>query len=313
MNLEQSYTMDSNAKTFARNEAFWNNYLKGRPRVHDAFFSRIFQYHQAHNGRFDTAHDVGAGNGPHAWQLRDRFHHVIVSDVVPENVRLAQERLGTDGFSYRAAPLEQADDLTPGSVDLVFAANVIHFADQGPAMRAVAAQLRSGGTFACAGFGPARFEDADVQDVWARMMLQGGRVLLRKSDQPEQTAKIMARSQDGYDVAPLDPEWFLPGGLRVHLNMEKGGLPKLLSPEDQERAAEPRHTGPDDVETWDREEDWAFETNLDGVKEHFASFPFSAEDPAAFTELWREMERLIGDERPVKGDWPAKVILATRR
>lgn len=57
----------------------------------------------------------------------------------------------------------------------------------------------------------------------------------------------------------------------------------------------------------------AFETNLDGVKERFASIPFSAEDPAAFTELWRELERLVGDERPIMGYWPAKVILATRR
>lgn len=305
--------MDSNAKTFARSEAFWNNYLKGRPRAPNAFFSRIIQYHQAHNGQFGTAHDVGAGNGPHAQQLRDSFRHVIVSDVVPENVRLAQERLGTDGFSYRAAPLERADDMSPGSVDLVFTANVMHFVDQDAAMRAVAAQLRPGGTFACAGFGPARFEDADVQDVWARITLQGGRVLLRKADHPEQTARIMARSQDGYDVAPLDPKWFLPGALRMHLNMEKGGLTKLLSPEDQERTAERRHTGPDDVETWEYEEGWSFETDLDGVKEHFTSFPFSAESPDAFIELWREMERLLGDGRPVRGYWPAKVILATRR
>lgn len=52
---------------------------------------------------------------------------------------------------------------------------------------------------------------------------------------------------------------------------------------------------------------------MDGVKERFASIPFSAEDPAAFTELWRELERLVGDERPIMGYWPAKVILATRR
>ena len=100
---------------------------------------------------------MGAGNGPHAQQLRDRFRHVIISDVMPENVRLAQERLGTDGFSYRAAALEWADDMAPGSVDLIVAANVIHFADRNAAMRAVAAQLRLGGIFACAGFGPARF------------------------------------------------------------------------------------------------------------------------------------------------------------
>ena len=305
--------MASNAKTFARNEAFWNNYLKGRPRAPDTFFSRIIDYHKAHQGQFDTAHDVGAGNGPHAQQLRDRFEHVIVSDVVSKNVRLAQERLGTDGFSFRASPVEQIDDMAPGSVDLVFAANVMHFPDQDAAMRAIATQLKSGGTFACAGFGPARFEDEGIQDIWARITLQGGSVLLRKADQPEQTAKIMARSQEGYNVAPTSSTWFHPGALRVHLNMENGGLTKLLSAEDEAKAAEPKHTSPDDIESWEDEGGWAFETDLAGVKEHFASFPFSAEDPAAFSELWREMEGLLGDGRPIRGYWPAKVILATRR
>ena len=306
--------MDSSAKTFARDEAFWNNYLKGRPRVPNAFFSRIIQYHQAHNGQFDTVHDAGAGNGLHARQLRTRFRHVIVSDVVAENVKLAQKHLGTDGFSYRTARLEQADDVTPGSVDMVFATNVMHFTDQGAAMRAIALQLKSGGTFACAGFGPARFEDTSLQDVWARIMLQGCHVLLSyEEDEREQTAKVLTRAQDGYNVAPLDPKWFLPGALRVHLNMEKGGLSKMLSPEDQERVAEPWHTGPDDVETWEHEEGWAFETNLNGIKEHCDSFPFLVENPARFTELWQEMERLVGDGKVVKGYWPAKVILATRR
>ena len=103
------------------------------------------QYHRAHDAHFDTAyhvgaaHHVGAENSPHARQLRDLFHHVIVCDVMPENVRLAQGRLGTDGFSYRIAPIEQANDMTPGSVDLIFAANVMHFAGQKIAMRAVAA------------------------------------------------------------------------------------------------------------------------------------------------------------------------------
>ena len=305
--------IDSNVKTFARSEAFWNNYLKGRPHAPGSFFTRIIQYHKAHHGNFGTVHDVGAGNGPHALQLRGKFRHVIVSDVVTENVRLAQERLGTHGFSYRAAPIEQAGDMAPGSVDLVFAANVMHFADQDAAMRAVASQLRPGGTFACAGFGPARFEDPGVQGVWERITLQGSRVLLAKADQPERTARIMARSQDGYNVAPLDPEWFLPAAQRVHLNMEKGGLTRLLTREEEEKLAEPNYTGPDDIETFEQEEGWRFETDLSGVKEHFESFPFSAEDPAAFTELWREMEQLLSDGRPVKGYWPAKVILATRR
>lgn len=143
--------------------------------------------------------------------------------------------------------------MTPGSVDLVFAANVMHVAEPEIAMRAVAAQLRSGGPFACAGLGPAIFEDVNVPDVWARMTLQGGCVILRTADQPGQTAKVMARSQDDYNVAPLDSAWFLPEALRVHPNMERGGLARLLSPADLAKAAKPRHTGPNDVETCEHE------------------------------------------------------------
>ena len=62
----------------------------------------------------------------------------------------------------------------------------------------------------------------------------------------------------------------------------------------------------------EREDGWSFVTDLDGVREHILSFPFAREDPEAFAELWREMEDVIND-RPVKGHWPAKIILATRR
>ena len=79
--------MDSDEKIFAQDKRFWNNYLKGRPRAPDAFFDRIFSYHQAQGGAFSTVHDVGAGNGPYAQELRSTFAYAIVLDIVLENVR----------------------------------------------------------------------------------------------------------------------------------------------------------------------------------------------------------------------------------
>jgi SAM-dependent methyltransferase len=157
---------------FARDEAFWNNYLKGRPTAPEAFFNRIFGYHEEKGGRFGTAHDAGAGNGPYGQKLRSRFETVIISDITPENVQLAQDRLGTDGFRYRSSRIEDAADITPGSVDLVFATNVLHFAHQEEALQAIASQLRPGGTLVVGAFGSARFRDAAVQDVWARITHQ---------------------------------------------------------------------------------------------------------------------------------------------
>ncbi|KAI0192438.1 hypothetical protein F4808DRAFT_453492 [Astrocystis sublimbata] len=299
---------------FAQSNEFWNNYLKGRPSPPQAFFDRIFTYHQTHGSvGFGTVHDVGAGNGPYAQKLRTRFSHVVVSDVVAKNVVLAESRLGTDGFTYRVAKMEDADDIEPASVDMVFATNVMHFCDQKAAMAAVARQLKPGGTFVCSAFGAARFVDDKVQDIWTRINHQGGRLLLRKTETREQTLGILARTADHYNVAPLDPDLFTPGATRFHLNMDQGGIPALIPPEEQHMNAEPDYVGPNDVEIYEDEEGWSFTADLEGVKEHINSFPFVSEDPSAFATLFGELEEIMGDGKVVQGYWPATVILATRR
>ncbi|KAK8045577.1 hypothetical protein PG993_005601 [Apiospora rasikravindrae] len=300
---------------FAQDEEFWDNYLKGRPKAPDAFFDRVFTYHATHSGAFGTVHDVGAGNGPYSQRLRSKFSHVIVSDIVPANVELARARLrGLDGFSFRTAKLEDADDIPAGSVDMVFATSVMHFPDpQEAAMEAIARQLRPGGTFAAATFGPARFRDTDLQDLWDRISLEGGRRLLGSVDDPATTAKSMARTQGRYNVAPLGPELFAPGAQRVHLNMRHGGIQAILPPEAAHLNTDPDFTGPDDVEIFEEEEGWGFEMDLAGVKEHFGSFPFVSKFPDAFTELYRDLDALLADGRRVGGYFPAKIILATRR
>ncbi|KAK8104561.1 uncharacterized protein PG998_011594 [Apiospora kogelbergensis] len=301
---------------FAQDDKFWDTYLKGRPKVPDTFFDRIFAYHTTHSGHFGTVHDVGAGPGPYAQRLRARFVHVIVSDIVPANVELARAHLqGLNGFSFRTARLEDASDIPAGSVDMVFAANVMHFAEpQDAAMEAVARQLRPGGTFAAATFGPARFADEPrLQDLWGRISREGGRRLLASVDDPAATARVLARVEGAYNVAPLSPELFAPGALRVHLNMEHGGIEGVLPPESRHLDTEPIFTGPDDVETFEVEEGWGFEMDLAGVKEHFASFPFVSKFPDVFMEMYKELDELLADGRRVKGHFPAKIILATRR
>ncbi|KAK8132155.1 hypothetical protein PG999_000328 [Apiospora kogelbergensis] len=53
--------------------------------------------------------------------------------------------------------------------------------------------------------------------------------------------------------------------------------------------------------------------DLADVKDHFASFPFVSKFPEAFTEIYKELDELLADGRQVKGNFPAKIILATRR
>jgi hypothetical protein len=123
----------------------------------------------------------------------------------------------------------------------------------------------------------------------------------------------MSRTQDTYNVAPLSRELFLPGAQRVHLNMKNGGIQGMLPPEEAHRDTEPNYTGPDDVEVHADEDGWSFETDLAGLKEHFASFPFVSQFPDAFEDLYRELDHLLEDRRPVQGYFPVKIILATRR
>jgi 2-polyprenyl-3-methyl-5-hydroxy-6-metoxy-1,4-benzoquinol methylase len=301
----------SNAGIFAQDKKFWNNYLKGRPQAPASLFDRIFSYHQSQGGGYGTVHDAGAGNGPYSRILRSKFSHVIVSDIVAENVQFAQDRLRTDGFSYRTAKVEEADDIRAGSVDMVFATNVMHFPDQKLAMSAIARQLKPGGTLAAGTFGPALFEDSKLQDLWQRMNYEGGRQLLKKSDNPEQMIKVMARTS--FNVAPLETEFFLPGSKRINLNMGSGGTVSVLPPEEIYKNVEPNHIGIDDIEVFEDEEGWSFEYDVEGVKEHMCSFPFVADNMEVFADLFSELDNLLGDGRLVRGCWPAQVILATRR
>lgn len=308
----------SSGKLFSQDDKFWDNYTKGRPQVPKTFFDRIFDYHMAQSGIFGTVHDVGAGNGPFARTLRSRFEHVIVSDVVQENVELARQKNEGSGFSFRVAKVEDVNDLPSGSVDMVFATNVMHFPEpQDLAMQAIAKQLRPGGTFVAALFGPARFYDAKLQDLWARISHEGGRQLLKSQNEREEDGnhliRVMARTQDKYNVAPLDPGLFMPGALRINLNMGEGGIQGMLPPEEAHRNVEPSYLGPNDIEINENDDAWSFTTGLAGIKEHFQSFPFISSFPSAFKNLFQELEELVPDGQSVQGYFPVKIILATRR
>jgi trans-aconitate 3-methyltransferase len=214
--------------------------------------------------------------------------------------------LGTDGFSYRTAGVEESKDIPNGSVDMVFATNVMHFCNQERAMKAIANQLKSGGTFACAAFGAAHFEDARIHDIYERIGQAGARVLLNKVNDPHRLISAIVRTQGSYNVAPLNEVLFLPGAQRIHLNMPAQGITSPLPPEI--KVVERPCTGFQDVQIIEKEEGWSFVTDLDGVREQIASFPFGRDVP---TDLWHEMEE-AAQGQVIKGHWPAKIILATR-
>lgn len=132
---------------------------------------------------------------------------------------------------------------------------MIYFSDpQDAAVAIVARQLRPGGTFVAAQFGPARFHEPDLQDLWARVSHEGGRQLLEGVDDPSETIRVMSRASATLNIAPLAPELFMPGARRIHLNMDKGGIQGLLPPEEASRDTRPDYTRPEDVVPYENEE-----------------------------------------------------------
>ena len=219
--------MEDTEKAYAKDEAFWNSYLKGRPQMPDQLFKRICQYHAEHGGHFDVVHDVGAGIGVHSARLAKHFDHVIVSDIVPENMEMAKERLGQDKYSYKVMNVEDANALEEGSVDMVYAATMMHFADFDLAFKAIAKQLKPGGTFTALTCGIATLSDKRAQAIWHEMWFEGIRVMLRHARDREKRLKTIAKSASGYNTMPMDERYFVPGALRITLNCG-GKWPKMV-------------------------------------------------------------------------------------
>jgi len=306
--------MELTDKAYDRDQAFWDTYIKGRPTAPASFFERIYKYHEEHGGSFNIVHDAGAGVGPYSAELRKKFSHVIVSDIVASSIKIAQSRLGTNGFTYRHAKIEDADDIAAASVDMVFASNVMHFPDVELAQKAIARQLRPGGTFVCGGFGIAQYRNLELQDLWTRMLQLGLRVQARNTKERARRLLTYARIGTFYNHVPMDEEYFLPGAQRIQLSDSTGW--GTLLPEDLMREVEsppPIRVGPNDEIITNHEPGWEFKTDIQGIRDQFNSMSFAASEPEAYVGIWREMEELIGDGREVEGWWPARVFLATRK
>ena len=335
--------MEDTNKAYAQDQAFWEKYLKGRPSIPEIAFERTCKYHADHGGHFGVAHDVGAAVGIHSPRLAKYFEHVIVSDIVPDNIELAKERLGTERYSYKAMSMEDADAVAESSVDLVFAATMMHFTNYDRAIGAVAKQLRPGGTFVVLGYGIATLSDKQAQDIWHRLWFEGIRVTIRHAKDRRNRLETFAKSGTGYATMPVGEDYFIPGALRIILNCD-GKWPKMV-PDDVQEEVDAEFDfqpgkqfqdlsvvgvnkgfvlcgrgllsvaamGPNDKIVEEDEAGWSFKTDIEGLRDQWNSFPFEAQEPTAFTSMWKEMEVLLGDGRAVEGVWPAKIILATRR
>ncbi|TQW10940.1 methyltransferase domain-containing protein [Cordyceps javanica] len=148
-----SFTAEDPAIPFSLAQEAWASYKEHRPEYPQSMFDRWYDYHRAHGGKFDTAHDVGAGGGILSAKLAQSFAHVVVSDPGASNLALARSALQpASRFTFHLGPGE-ASWLPAASVDLVAYGESLHWMDTRPALAAAAASLRPGGTVAAVFYG----------------------------------------------------------------------------------------------------------------------------------------------------------------
>ncbi|PKX92325.1 putative polyketide synthase [Aspergillus novofumigatus IBT 16806] len=156
----------------------------------------------------------------------------------------ALERLAEDGVANR---------FTRRMAYGLFASSLVDYADKYRGMLSVVLHdleafadvvltVEKGGTWTV----PPYFIDSD-----------GGRILVNMAEHPQDTIDVMNRSSKEYNVAPLEPQWFRPGALRIRLNMAQGGITGLLPPERQHEVTDPDFSGPTDVIVYETDEEWA--------------------------------------------------------
>lgn len=132
----------------------WDAYIQFRPIYPEEVYSTIYAYHDSHGGAYGSAVDVGAGVGIVSAELAKKFSHVTVTDPSEAYVSSAKSLFATlprerIDFLQTKAEDVSLDKLPKGEkVDLVTAAECLHWADVEVAAPRIAAVLTSGGTFA---------------------------------------------------------------------------------------------------------------------------------------------------------------------
>ncbi|KAH8680670.1 S-adenosyl-L-methionine-dependent methyltransferase [Xylariales sp. PMI_506] len=296
--------------------SFWEDYTRGRPTPPDSFWARLFDYHAAHGGEFGTVFDLGAGAGIHSPELARRFARVILGDPGQENLDVARKVLGSDPkYEFHSCTGESAS-LPDRSVDMVFIGTALHWMDPNAAIENVARMLKPGGTLAVAVFGHvAYFNDSKVYNIFGQLISEAMKQVRKGLEvgNPSMAEKVKRSTEmqdTGYDSVAIPDDYFREGVERVKLNVEGRDKPLVLV-----RTIEKQYVSR--VSANDRiivEEDsaWTFDMDLQGVRDHFNSFPFGKLDSEPLSQLWHDLE-VAGKNGRYQGVWPASIILATRK
>lgn len=142
-------------------EVDWDEYESHRPPYTRALYELLFQYHEVHGGKWNSALDVGAGGGTITRVLLKKFEHVIFSDASEEYNTRARARFSKEADAGAVSFLHRRfDEFNPEQdfptgelVDMITAGTCIHFGQPAQIMAQLGPLLRSGGTVAAFSYG----------------------------------------------------------------------------------------------------------------------------------------------------------------
>ncbi|KAL2819466.1 S-adenosyl-L-methionine-dependent methyltransferase [Aspergillus granulosus] len=136
----------------------WVSYNTFRPSYPSVLFKHIFDYHNRHAPVSETILDLGCGPGTCTPYLleRDTVRLIISVDIGHNQLEIAKKAFishprVTDGLvelQFRLSRAEELAWLADSSIDIVVAAEAVHFFDHGPWFREVSRVLKPGGTLA---------------------------------------------------------------------------------------------------------------------------------------------------------------------
>lgn len=294
----------------------WDAYVRFRPVYPQELYSIIYGYHDSHKGAYDSAVDVGAGIGVVSVELTKKFSHVTVTDAYEAYVSQAQTFFSRSPPGRIAVVQSKAEELSleklphGRKVDLVTAAECLHWADLEVVVPAMASLLRSGGTLAAWMYGgrPVLSEQssslAEVREIFYKIyykMANQYDTQIQKQDESTTGPSMNAR----LDNMPL-PSASWTDVRRIHANREASmvheGWPtqasKVAEGEKVEKFANQKILCHD--------ADYAF---LEGYLENWIP-PLNIKEFAKL-ELAQLKEAMGG--RKIGVTWPFVLVLATKK
>lgn len=152
---------------------YWTTYLAARPVYSADFYNIIYEYHATKgSGKFELAHDVGAGPGQVAEAVLSRIDRVHLSDINAEHLDVARQRLSETPEKLARTTFtccsgtEIASHADAGTADFVLAGESLALMHASQALENFAQILRPGGTMAAWYYGRPMFSEVRYAPKW---------------------------------------------------------------------------------------------------------------------------------------------------